>query len=84
MDVFKVGMTTVDQIRPVLADLIQSLNNVLSLPADFEGRAKVREWLTKLDSMGAVDKLSAEDKGQLEFDLETNCTAFRGWLEGPR
>lgn len=44
MDVLKLGMTAVDQIHPLLADLMQSLNNVRSLPADFEGRAKVREW----------------------------------------
>jgi hypothetical protein len=44
MDALKLGMSAVDEIHPLLAELIQSLNNVRSLPADFEGRAKVREW----------------------------------------
>lgn len=83
MDALKLGMAAVDEIHPLLADLIQSLNNVRSLPADFEGRAKVREWLIKLNNMRAVDELSAEDKRQLEFDLETNYTAFRAWLDSP-
>lgn len=81
VDVLKLGMAAVDQIHPLLAELMQSLNNVRSLPADFEGRAKVREWLIKLNSMKASEELNAEEKRQLEFDLESNYTAFRGWLD---
>ncbi|KAF9915206.1 Vacuolar protein-sorting-associated protein 28 [Lobosporangium transversale] len=44
VDLLKLGRTAVDEIHPHLAELMQSLNNVRSLPADFEGRAKVREW----------------------------------------
>jgi len=40
----KIGMAAVDELHPELAELMQSLNNVRSLPADFEGRAKIREW----------------------------------------
>ncbi|KAG0325102.1 hypothetical protein BGZ99_001068 [Dissophora globulifera] len=81
VDALKLGMAAVDEIHPLLADLIQSLNNVRSLPADFEGRAKVREWLIKLNSMRASEMLAADEKRQLEFDLESNYTAFRGWLD---
>ncbi|KAF9278569.1 hypothetical protein BGZ68_008495 [Mortierella alpina] len=81
MDTLKLGMTAVDALHPLLADLIQSLNNVRSLPADFEGRAKVREWLIKLNNMRASEELGADEKRQLEFDLESNYTSFRGWLD---
>ncbi|KAF9431223.1 hypothetical protein BGZ76_000504 [Entomortierella beljakovae] len=81
VDALKLGMTAVDQIHPLLADLMQSLNNVRSLPADFEGRAKLREWLIKLNGMRASEELSGDEKRQLEFDLESNYTTFRGWLD---
>ncbi|ORY99531.1 VPS28 protein-domain-containing protein [Lobosporangium transversale] len=81
VDLLKLGRTAVDEIHPHLAELMQSLNNVRSLPADFEGRAKVREWLIKLNSMKASDQLTTSEKRQLEFDLESNYTAFRGWLD---
>ncbi|KAG0006911.1 hypothetical protein BGZ65_001988 [Modicella reniformis] len=83
MDALKLEMTAVDEIHPLIADLMQSLNNVRSLPADFEGRAKLREWLIKLNNMRASEQLSADDRRQLEFDLESNYTAFRGWLDSP-
>lgn len=37
--------------------------------------------LIKLNSMKASEELNAEEKRQLEFDLESNYTAFRGWLD---
>ncbi|KAG0000836.1 hypothetical protein BGZ80_006222 [Entomortierella chlamydospora] len=84
VDALKLGMTAVDQIHPLLADLMQSLNNVPSLPADFEGRAKLREWLIKLNSMRASEELGADEKRQLEFDLVSNYTTFHGWLDDPK
>lgn len=39
--------------------------------------------LIKLNNMRASEELSADDKRQLEFDLESNYTAFRGWLDSP-
>ncbi|KAI1321439.1 hypothetical protein EDD11_005130 [Mortierella claussenii] len=81
VDLLRLGRTAVDEIHPNLAELMQSLNNVRSLPADFEGRAKVREWLIKLNSMRASEELTADEKRQLEFDLESNYTAFRVWLD---
>ncbi|KAF8981687.1 hypothetical protein BGZ46_002409 [Entomortierella lignicola] len=81
VDALKLGMVAVDEIHPLLADLMQSLNNVRSLPADFEGRAKLREWLIKLNSMRASEELGADEKRQLEFDLESNYTTFHGWLD---
>ncbi|KAF9585164.1 hypothetical protein BGW38_003648 [Lunasporangiospora selenospora] len=81
VDTLKLGIVAVDNIHLLLAELMQSLNNVRSLPQDFEGRAKVREWLIKLNSMRASEELNAEERRQLEFDLESSYTAFHGWLD---
>jgi len=32
------------QIHPVLSDLLDSINHVTSLPADFEGKSKINNW----------------------------------------
>ncbi|KAF9970834.1 hypothetical protein BGZ73_006393 [Actinomortierella ambigua] len=80
IDTIKLGMLAVDAVHPRLADLIQSLNDVPALPADFEGRAKLVEWLIKLNGMKASDELDADERRQLEFDLENSLTAFHVWL----
>ncbi|GJJ73352.1 ESCRT-I complex subunit VPS28 [Entomortierella parvispora] len=81
VDYLRIGMAAVDQLHPSLADLMKSLNNVRSLPADFEGRAKILKWLIKLNGMGASDELSAEDRRQMEFDMESTFASFMNWLE---
>ncbi|KAG0227613.1 hypothetical protein BGW42_004369 [Actinomortierella wolfii] len=80
MDTLKLGMVAVDQVHLLLADLMQSLNNVRALPADFEGRAKLREWLIKLNGMKASQELDEEERRQLIFDLESSFSAFHGSL----
>ncbi|KAI7885351.1 vacuolar protein sorting-associated [Lichtheimia hyalospora FSU 10163] len=40
MDTLRLNRYAVDELHPILADLIQSLNNVPGLPGDFEGRSK--------------------------------------------
>lgn len=44
MDSLKLNMMAVDQIHPFLSDLMQSLNKVTILPADFEGKIKIKQW----------------------------------------
>ena len=76
MDSLKLNMFAVDQIHPVLGDLMQSLNKVTSLPADFEGKNKIRNWLISLNKMKASEELTEEQARQLMFDLETTHSAF--------
>ncbi|CAG8514595.1 1367_t:CDS:2 [Paraglomus brasilianum] len=76
MDTLKLNMKAVDELHPILSDLMQSLNNVSSLPADFEGKAKVRKWLITLNSMKASDEINAEQVRQLSFDMENSYNAF--------
>lgn len=74
----------VDQLHPLLADLIQSLNKVNSLPPDFEGRVKIKNWLVTLNKMKASDEIDAEQARQLMFDLESAHTAFYRSLSSDR
>ncbi|KAG0040786.1 Vacuolar protein-sorting-associated protein 28 [Gryganskiella cystojenkinii] len=81
VDMLKLGWAAVDELHPLLAELMQSLNNIRSLPSEFEGKAKILQWLIKLNGMRASDELSAEDRRQMGFDLESFYASFMTWLE---
>lgn len=74
MDALKLNMKAVDEIHPMLSDLMQSLNNVNTLPAEFE--AKIRNWLITLNAMKANDEIDEIQVRQLLFDLENAHNAF--------
>eukprot|EP00245_Coleochaete_scutata_P007543 TRINITY_DN22995_c0_g1_i1.p1 TRINITY_DN22995_c0_g1~~TRINITY_DN22995_c0_g1_i1.p1 ORF type:complete len:230 (-),score=52.33 TRINITY_DN22995_c0_g1_i1:523-1161(-) len=80
MDSLKLNMVAVDQVHPLLTDLLGSLNRVQQLPPDFEGKVKVKDWLTKLYNMGASEELNDSEARQLLFDLESSYTAFMNSL----
>ena len=75
MDSLKLNYVAVDQIHPQLSDLIQSIHRV-SLPKEYEGKAKIRNWLIVLNKMKASDELSADQVRQLLFDLERQRKAL--------
>jgi ESCRT-I complex subunit VPS28 len=70
MDSLKLNLLAVDQLHPQLSDLIQSLHKVGSLPADYSGKDKIKDWLIKLNKLKASDEISTDDARQLLFDLE--------------
>ncbi|MCO5568472.1 hypothetical protein L7F22_022171 [Adiantum nelumboides] len=76
MDSLKLNMVAVDQVHPLLLDLLSSLNRVPLLPADFEGKVKTRDWISKLNKMGASDELNEQQSRQLLFDLDSSYNAF--------
>merc|ERR1711916_425191 len=76
MDSLKLNMVAVDEIHPLLNDLMESLNKVGSLSPEFEGKQKVKQWLVTLNKMSASDELSEDQVRQLLFDLETSHNAF--------
>lgn len=76
MDSLKLNMRAVDQIHPLLSDLMVALNQVSLLPADYDGKGKVREWLIVLNKMRAADELDEEQTRQILFDLENAHNAF--------
>ncbi len=82
MDTLKLGMHDVDQLQPPLSDLLACLHRVPQLPPDFEGKAKARDWLARLNGMRASDKLEERDARQLSFDLEQAYNNFLRVLGG--
>uniref|UniRef100_A0A7S0WSL7 Vacuolar protein sorting-associated protein 28 homolog n=1 Tax=Pyramimonas obovata TaxID=1411642 RepID=A0A7S0WSL7_9CHLO len=75
MDALKINMTAVDNLYPLLTDLVQSMNKLVFLEPEFEGKVKVKEWLTRLNKMRASDELSEDESRQLLFDLESSYGA---------
>lgn len=80
MDSLKLNMIAVDQVHPLLSDLSSSLNKLSILPVDFEGKTKMREWLSRLSKMGAADELTEQQARQLHFDLESSYNSFMAAL----
>ncbi|MCL7031234.1 hypothetical protein MKW94_000841 [Papaver nudicaule] len=80
MDTLKLNMVAVDQLHPILYDLSGSLNKLGILPPDFEGKVKMKEWISKLANMGASDELTEQQSRQLHFDLESSYNLFMAAL----
>ncbi|CAI0468417.1 unnamed protein product [Linum tenue] len=80
MDSLKLNMVAVDQVHPLLSDLSASLNKLSILPPDFEGKTKMREWISRLSKMGASDELTEQQSRQLHFDLESSYNSFMAAL----
>lgn len=74
LDALKLGISSKDQLHPLLSEVIQSANKVTE--ADFEGRANIIKWLIKLNNMKAHEEVSEFDKRELEFEMEG---AYRGF-----
>lgn len=79
MDGLKLNFRAKDQLHPLLSELMQSLNRVTT--ANFEGRAKIVEWLITLNQMKVNEELSDEQARQLMFDLDNAYKAFFTSLE---
>lgn len=71
MDSLKLNMVAVDQIYPLLSDLVQAMMKVTTLPPDMAGKKAVRGWMSKLHGMPASYELNEDEVRQLLFDLES-------------
>nr|BAN20502.1 vacuolar protein sorting 28 [Riptortus pedestris] len=80
MDKLRLGIKAMDELHPDLRDLYDTMNQLSLLPSDFEGKAKVGEWLSQLDAMQASDELTDQQVRQLLFDLESSYNAFNKLL----
>eukprot|EP01137_Pigoraptor_chileana_P019435 Opistho-2@80474 len=76
MDSLKLNLVAVDQIHPLLNDLLESINKLSSLSPTWEGKVKVKNWLLTLNKMKASDELTEEQVRQLLFDLESAHSMF--------
>ncbi|KUF92825.1 Exocyst complex component 7 [Phytophthora nicotianae] len=80
MDVLKLNIRAVDEIQPLLSEMMSSLTMVSGLPPDFAGRDKIEGWLRTMNSMRASEELDEEQARQLSFDLERAYSSFMAFL----
>ncbi|XP_066141767.1 vacuolar protein sorting-associated protein 28 homolog [Euwallacea fornicatus] len=76
MDKLRLDIRAMDDLHPEIRDLLDTMNRLSILPSDFEGKQKVSEWLSTLNSMQASDELSEAQVRQLLFDLESSYASF--------
>ena len=77
MDSVKLQQTAVDQLHPILSDLLASLR--LAAP-EFEGLEKLNQWFERLNKMHASDQLDDRDTRELAFDLDRSYQNFHRFL----
>lgn len=81
MDAVKLEQRAVDELQPLLSDLMESLTRLPETPNDFEPNRKVQKWLQTLNAMRAVDEISEEDSRQLYHDLDSAYAEFTRFLK---
>lgn len=81
MDAVKLEQRAVDELQPLLSDLMDSMTRLPETPNDFEPNRKVRKWLQKLNAMRAVDQIDEDDARQLYHDLDSAYAEFTRYLK---
>ncbi|EGC29267.1 hypothetical protein DICPUDRAFT_43081 [Dictyostelium purpureum] len=76
MDSIRLKLVAVDGIYPLLSDLMESLNRNSWLGPTFEGKEKIKNWISILNQMKATDELDDEQSRQLLFDLDNSYNIF--------
>ncbi|KAI8090036.1 VPS28 protein-domain-containing protein [Halteromyces radiatus] len=82
LDTLRVNRLAVDDIHPLLEDLIKALNNVPGLSPDYEAKATVRKWLIVLNGMKAADEITTDQARQMVFEIDRSHNNFYRWLSG--
>ena len=81
MDAVKIETRFVDELQPLLSDLMDTLTKLPDIPEDFAPNDKVKKWLQKLNGMRAIDEISEEDSRQLSMDLDSAYVEFTRYLK---
>ena len=84
MDALKLNLRAIDEIQPLINDIVKLLRQVNGIGQDFEGVRLMMSWLTRFSSMRAVDVITEDDARQLSFDVESSYSAFREYLNADR
>eukprot|EP00182_Erythrolobus_australicus_P002323 CAMPEP_0185829188 /NCGR_PEP_ID=MMETSP1353-20130828/98_1 /TAXON_ID=1077150 /ORGANISM="Erythrolobus australicus, Strain CCMP3124" /LENGTH=313 /DNA_ID=CAMNT_0028526949 /DNA_START=39 /DNA_END=980 /DNA_ORIENTATION=+ len=79
MDALKLNLLEVDQIQPLILEVVSALNRMEL--TNYSSTLKMKEWLSRLNSMRAVDRMSDDDVRQLSHDLEKGFAEFHAKLE---
>lgn len=81
MDAVKLEQRAVDELQPLLSDLMDSLTRLPETPNDFEPNRKIQHWLQKLNAMRAIDEIDDDDARQLYHDLDSAYAEFQRYLK---
>jgi ESCRT-I complex subunit VPS28 len=80
LDALKLETRAVDELQPLLSDLMNCLVRLPEIPNDFEPNRIVQQWLQKLNLMRAVDEIDEADSRQLYMDLDSAYQEFKRYL----
>lgn len=78
MDALKLNYKAKDQLHPLLAELLLSVNRVTNV--NFEHRAKLVEWIVKINKMQVDQLLTDNEVRELLFDLDLAYKSFYALL----
>jgi len=81
MDAVKLEQRAVDELQPLLSDLMDALTRLPETPNDFDSNRLVEKWLKQLNSMRAVENIDEADARQLYLDLDTAYAEFNRYLK---
>ncbi|EJS41370.1 vps28p [Saccharomyces arboricola H-6] len=79
MDALKLNYNAKDQLHPLLAELLISLNRVTR--DDFENRSKLIDWIVKINKLSIGDTLNETQIRELLFDLDLAYKSFYALLD---
>jgi ESCRT-I complex subunit VPS28 len=72
----------VDEVQPLISDLLNELDKLPPGVFDsWSGTADVKRWTTRLIGMRASDELNADDKRQLQFEIDRAYNEFHTKLD---
>ncbi|KAG5182410.1 VPS28 protein-domain-containing protein [Tribonema minus] len=80
MDALKLDQRAVDEVQPLISDVMDRLNKCEGLPEGFEGVKTMRAWLITFNGLRASDQLDDEQVRQLLHDLDVSYSAFFRFL----
>mmetsp|Transcript_22648 Transcript_22648/g.27781 ORF Transcript_22648/g.27781 Transcript_22648/m.27781 type:complete len:223 (-) Transcript_22648:79-747(-) len=80
LDALKLEVKAVDELQPLLSDLMNKLARLKDTPNDFEPNRVIQQWLQKLNLMRAIDEIDEADARQLSMDLDEAYQEFKRFL----
>jgi ESCRT-I complex subunit VPS28 len=81
MDAVKLDQRAVDELQPLLSDLMDSLTRLPETPDGFTANKLVEKWLLKLNALRAIDQIDEDDARQLYHDLDSAYAEFTRYLK---
>lgn len=80
-DALALGYRGMDQLLPLLTDVLTNLGKVGGLKPDFIGKVKLVQWVEKLQLLRAAAEIGDDDMRQLGLDLGLTKLAWLHFLK---